>query len=203
MKIKKLIGSILTKYLVQRLRIKLFLLAKHYIKENSNILDIGCGVNGTINYNKLPKKINLYFVDLNKDYLKKASEKYSPKKALLGDLMKINLQKKFDVVFYAGVIQYIKKPEESLKKIRSLLSEKGVLIIATINKKSILRRLGLITTKPKKSNVLGYSEEHLYTEEELRKLLVKTGFKILSNKFTDNYAPLGADLILIASKNVG
>ena len=197
MNLKNKFGSLLTKYLVERLRFKLLFIFKRFCKPGYRVLDIGCGYRGSLNYNLFNKKINLSLLDVNQGYLEKAKKRYKPCKSYLGWFEKLKIRDKFDIIIFAGVIQYVKNPIKTLEKIHSLLKNNGFLIITTVNKNSFLRKMGIITTKLKKSKNKAYTERRLYTLDELKKLLKEQGFEIISTFGTDRFSLVGADLIIV------
>lgn len=103
------------------------------IKNNSYILDIGCGTGNLLGMLSKNKKLNLYGIDLSEDMLKIARIKLDGKAELkLGSV--INLEKEykiefFDYVFISDAFHHFPEQEKVIDKIKIILKENGKLII--------------------------------------------------------------------------
>jgi ubiquinone/menaquinone biosynthesis C-methylase UbiE len=159
------------------------------------ILDDGGG-NGSFNYSKhLDKKI--FSIDIKERDLSRFSN-VEFKKA---SAVKIPYEgNKFDCVCYAGVIQYVENYNKSLEEIKRVLKKDGRFIIATVNRNSLFRRIGVINPKPKKEA----GEYNMFNFREIIKLLDKHGFKVLKIEGVDFIKmprELCSNILITAKKN--
>lgn len=67
----------------------------------------------------------------------------------------------FDIVVFAGVIQYVHKHQQAFNEIFRVLKQDGVLILATVNDNCLWRRLGIIKNGPKND------ERYIYTFKDI------------------------------------
>jgi len=121
------------------------------------ILDDGGGINGSFDYNEFKDKI------VSSDILQGIDCQSLPYK-----------NNQFDCVIFAGVIQYIENPDKAMKEVCRVLKPKGHLILATINKHSLIKK------------ITGFKEEkQAYTLKEFKSLAEKYGFNVLDEKILD------------------
>ena len=121
------------------------------------ILDNGCGKKGSFDYREFSGKVTkadvIYGINCEKLPYKKSS---------------------FDCVIFAGVIQYVKNPEKAMKECNRVLKKGGFLIISTINKDSMVKKL------------TGFREEkRRFTMSAFVKFIENFKFKILRKNFLD------------------
>ncbi|MFA5857124.1 MAG: methyltransferase domain-containing protein [Candidatus Pacearchaeota archaeon] len=142
----------------------------NYVK-GRNVLDNGCN-KGSFIYEKHKDK-EIYATDINDS--KEIVIKRGAKEFKKADSERIPYKKEtFDCVVFAGVIQYIKDYDKALEEIKRVLKKDGRLIITTVNKGSIFRKIGLINPNPKKEA----GEYQILNINELAKILKNRGFKI-------------------------
>lgn len=91
------------------------------VKLDDTVLDIGCG-NGALTYDLAKKAKRVIGVDLNKENIKIAKEKYSAPniKYIVGDVVEDLPNEKFNVVVLSNVLEHIKNRVEFLNKIKYL-----------------------------------------------------------------------------------
>lgn len=91
------------------------------INSNDIVLDIGCG-NGALTYDIAKKAKNVIGIDLNKNNIAIAKEKYPAPNTeyIVGDVTGELPNKKFDVVILSNVLEHIENRVEFLKKIKDL-----------------------------------------------------------------------------------
>lgn len=154
-----------------------------YVKEDSLVLDVGCGTG--FRTSKLKRKTKrITGLDI-KNYVK---EKFkSDFKLILGDGEKMPFKDKhFDFVTCWDVIEHIKKDDLFLKEIFRILKPGGLLLLSTPNKKRLSNRLIGLFNKIEYPYYLGSNPDDVgdivhireYTEKELENLITKVGFKI-------------------------
>lgn len=161
MNLKNKIGKFIEKVTVKNLNNEI---TKHV--SGKIVLDNGCG-GGSFDYTKHEDKI-IHGIDFKK------SERYS------GIFKEANSSKlpyeddSFSCVVFAGVIQYIKDYDKAMQEISRVLRKNGKLIIASVNKDSMFRRLRIINPKPKKEA----GECNIFSYVELERVIIKNGFGI-------------------------
>ena len=113
-------------------------LVKKYVKDNQKILDVGCG-NGRLFSVLKNKNINYLGTDNCKELVDIAREKYKDYdngKFEVEDLLEMNFNKEFDLVFIIAVLQHIPSEElrlKALRKIKKALKPGGYLIMLNWN----------------------------------------------------------------------
>jgi len=156
------------------------LINKHIKKETVKICDVGCGT-GSFLKHIYTKKSNwdLHGIDLvENDH---DSIDYES-----GDFLKMEINKKYDVVTNFMVIEHVTDPHLFVSKMKISLKEDGLMVINTINSNSLIYRMARFLDK------LGFSTAHdrLYdphhlqhfNNESLKKLLEDEGMQIVSHK---------------------
>ncbi|MFA7707429.1 MAG: class I SAM-dependent methyltransferase [Candidatus Pacearchaeota archaeon] len=159
------------------------------------VLDNG-SARGSFIYEKHPEK-DIYSMDINaNEVINKRAKEFK-----IADSTKLPYKKnEFDCVVFAGVIQYVKDYEKSIEEIKRVLKDNGKLIIASVNRKSLFRRIGLINPMPKPEA----GEYQIFSFKELKDLLKKHDFEIKQEKGVD-FIPLPTQIcsnILIIAKNI-
>jgi len=132
------------------------------IDTRDEILDIGCGTGLVMNtFATLYPNSNFTGVDFSNsiDYAKQIAKENKLKntKWIKEDFLKVNLDKKYDVVICCGVLHHMPEYEEALAKIKKLLKPHGKLVIALYNP------LGKILRHIKKIN---YNSPTLFEDQE-------------------------------------
>jgi len=97
--------------------------------KNKIVLDCGCGDGLHINYIADTAK-KIVGVDLNtKKIAERNTKKHSNVKIIEADLMKMNLHKKFDIVYSIGVVHHTVNPKKTFENIKKHLKKNGRMII--------------------------------------------------------------------------
>lgn len=161
---KKAIGKWIERRTIKRLRRSIgrevweLLLKKSekLMKRNMfpKILDAGSGKDGSWDYgtdSAVTKADLCYGNDFNKPL--------------------VFMDNEFDIIVCAGVIQYLTETSLFMTELHRILKPGGVLIMATVNNKNWLRRLGLVKPTMKKD------EWVLFTRQSLEMFINKFGFK--------------------------
>jgi 2-polyprenyl-6-hydroxyphenyl methylase / 3-demethylubiquinone-9 3-methyltransferase len=187
------------KKLRNNLRKKLQEILREKSTKDSEILDIGCGSTGSLDYNKVCFS-KLTGTDILKENVLLFKKNYpSPKVNSWVQNANNPLNGDYEIIVSAGVVQYLEDPKEFILNIKKILKKEGILVIATINKNSLFRRLKILKNYPKGI------EKNLFNSKEIIWLLEKTGLKIVkkygSGFFNFFPAEINTDIILVA-KNV-
>lgn len=97
--------------------------------KNKEVLDCGCGGGQHINF-VAPYCRKITGIDLNTpDIARKNTRKYKNVNIIEGDIAKIRLKKKFDIVYSIGVLHHTDNPTKSFNNIKKMVKKKGKLII--------------------------------------------------------------------------
>jgi len=140
------------------------------VKNNSKILDIGCGFGFFLDIEK-KKGHDVYGSELNLECIKIMKEKNIPN---------INIENikntKFDLITLWTVFEHIINPNFFLKKISFLLNKKGKILINVPNLNSLTARI----LHKECSMFHGHQHLNFYSPNTLGNLLKKNGFKVFN-----------------------
>jgi len=143
-----------------------------FIKNNfKSIMDLGCGPATKAKDLLVPVCDDLTFVD--QPNTENIINQTVPTGKFYGvDLETINLEinKKFDIIICADVIEHIYKPEATLEFIKKHLSNNGYLIISTPERDVLRGKECLISPHP--------AHIREWNESEFKKMLTHFGFKV-------------------------
>jgi len=146
------------------------------LKDGFDVLDAGCGTGYLIKrlWEENPR-LNIIGVDISEKMLNIAKKRLKGRKIKLlkKDMEDLNLSDKFDIIVSNGNIHYIKNIEGFIQKCKSLLKENGQLILVDWSKDYLLFRVLKIYWK---FRIKPFTQ--IYTMEEIKDRLTKTGFKI-------------------------
>jgi len=121
------------------------------------ILDDGCGKKGSFDYGEFKNRITAADITMGIDSENLPYEDNS-----------------FDLVIFAGVIQYTNNPDKAMRECYRVLRKGGVLIITTINTNSFVKK------------IVGFRDEkRSYTFKEFEDYISKFSFKVLDKASID------------------
>lgn len=184
------------------------------LKNNESVLDIGCN-DGYLK--TLTKRNSFYGIDYSKNSLVKA-KKNGYIKVLFADLnsySKVKLNKKFDVIVFADVLEHLLHPEKVLKYfIKNNLKPNGKIIVSLPNVANFMIRTSLLFGKfdYTDAGILDRTHLHLYTTKSALDLIKATHLKVTKTLYASNnfgllikHAPflgslLGHNIILVCKK---
>lgn len=158
-----------------------------FVEKNKKILDVGCG-NGRLGryLNKSSKE--LVGIDISRKALDEAKPFYD--KVLLIDLEKnLNDQfqiKYFDIIIFADILEHLKYPQKLLISMRKFLKDDGYIITSIPNVAFYRNRLNLLLGKwdYKKEGILNIDHYKFFTLKTAKDLINKSGFRIISTKYS-------------------
>lgn len=146
--------------------------AAKFVK-NKRVLDIACGVGYGSNILKKNGANYILGIDINKKALLYAQKNYGDRKIKFtyGDITKINIQQKLDVIVCFETIEHIQSDFLAIKNLYNSLAKGGLLIISSPNRP---------ITSPTTRNIYDRPQNkfHIreYTPSELSSLLLQCGF---------------------------
>lgn len=150
--------------------------------KGKSLLDLGCG-NGSLALQYYKDLSHITFVDLSSFMLsqlkfeitKKKSEKNHPEVNIINeDITKVNINKKFDIIFAIGVLSYVCSLDEAFSVLKKHLAKDGHIILQYTNHTSpevVLKKTLLRTKQPD-------YVANLTTDKVISKLIDKAGLKI-------------------------
>jgi len=144
------------------------------MKDNSVILDAGCGTGNFLKILSENKTLKLYGIDISSKMLEIAKKKLRNRAKLsLIPAEKINYKNKFDYIFSTEAFHHFSGQEKAMKNFDLALKKKGQLIIVDLNFGRILNWIfHKIETGNNKMN----------SKKEFYKLFKKYGFKNIKQK---------------------
>jgi 2-polyprenyl-3-methyl-5-hydroxy-6-metoxy-1,4-benzoquinol methylase len=133
----------------------------NYLNDDIEVLDVGCGTGLVSNLFAMKYNSNFTSIDFSDsvDYAKDFAYKNEIKNVtwIKDDFLNFSTDKKFDVIICCGVLHHIPEHEQALVKMKSMLKEDGILILAVYN------RYGKILKRYFK---IKYYNEVLYQDQE-------------------------------------
>ncbi|HPS54275.1 MAG TPA: class I SAM-dependent methyltransferase, partial [Sedimentisphaerales bacterium] len=146
-----------------------------------SFLDVGCGPGNFLScMQRWFKNADICGLDANQQLLKYAAEHTENVKLSLGSAEKLPFeQKTFDVVSSFHVIEHLQNPDIFLCQANRILKDRGLLLLATPNTKSLAAR-----TMGKRWIGFRYDHISLRSAEQWHDAIVKNGFTILSQGTT-------------------
>ena len=165
--------------------------------EGKKVLDIGCGVGNLTKY-IMDKGFNVEGIDLSKEMLSIAKQKYSDIKFYEMNMKEITLRKKYDGIMLAYSLFHLTKKEviEVLPKYYDLLNSNGkILLILQYGQGE------RIVDEPLKKGLKIFI--NYYSQDEIIEILKNNNFKILYTdlKKSESEFELGNDkLVIICQK---
>jgi len=113
-----------------------FILNESGILELDNIsaLDIGCsnGFKTKLLLDKYKNITTIYGIDIDENAIKEANDNFKNNKKYLFEtktIEELNNNKKYDIIILSYVLQHLENPKDFLLKLKTFLSDRGVLII--------------------------------------------------------------------------
>jgi SAM-dependent methyltransferase len=153
--------------------------------EGRRLLDFGCGAGLFLELAE-QRGFDAYGVDLSPDSVAQANERLTKAQAFYGAPQEVPeiAAGGFDVITLWSVLAHLPRPLDDFRTFRELLAPGGVLLILTVNARSLL-------LKAYGSEWSGFTKNHLmfYSSETLPRLLRRTGFAGVG------YAPSYGDTI--------
>jgi len=154
-----------------------------YIAPGSKVLDVGCGGGSFLLLAR--QRFTCVGIEIS-EYLAGVAMKNSGIKVVVGDFHAADFgSEKFDAITLISLLEHFVDPAGVIQKCHSLLNDKGVLLIKTVNYDCINRKI-------KMAGWTGFRPpDHVvyFSPKNLKILLTKAGFsktKFLAYPFSDN-----------------
>lgn len=129
-----------------RLRLEQYTdLLKPVIKSTTKILEIGCYTADILDF--LPENINYTGIDFDADAIKIAKQKGGRVFFVNLEKEEIKLSEKYDIIICTEVLEHLIDPSRLMRKIKTLLTKEGYILISLPNENTIYHRI---------MSVLGY-----------------------------------------------
>ena len=105
---------------------ELYKILSRHLKENSTLLELGCGPGNDITY--LNKHYSVTGSDLSDEFLKRCKKKFKDLSFVKLDTISINTDKTYDCIFSNKVLHHlaIEELEKSLKRQQKVIKSNGI-----------------------------------------------------------------------------
>lgn len=144
------------------------------IKENSRILDVGCGTGNFLSIlEKNYKTLKLYGIDISREMLRIAENKLRRSILLIDSAEEMKFKNEFDYVFSTEAFHHFSNPKKAVKNFYDALKKKGKLIIVDFEMGFIFNFL-FHTIEPGNNKIL--------SRLEFRNLFKENNFKNIKQK---------------------
>ncbi len=148
---------------------------KRYLLKGAGILDVGCS-NGDFLDLFSQDGYKCEGVEFGEDAYNQSSKKY---KVYFGDLKDLNIESRYDLIIFRGVIQYLLSPKEDLKKAITLLKDEGMIFITSSpNAESLCFNLFL----DKFTLPVNTTNYYMFSEKILTKFLTENGMRLFAKE---------------------
>jgi len=164
----------------------------HMVPEGSKVLDFGCS-SGNFGAALIRlRKCKVDGLEIDPDDAKQARKK-------LGKVYQVNIEheddkqidRDYDVIYFGDVIEHLVDPIAVLKKVRTYLSPKGVVIFSIPNMGHIGVRLALLKGDfdYTETGLLDKTHLHFYTLKEIKRVFAEAGYNIEDIDFVEKDYP--------------
>lgn len=155
------------------------------LSHKNNVLEVGCG-KGTFLRELARRGISCEGIDFSKEMIESAKKvcQGHPLTLHYGDFTTHSFPKKYDCVILSAIIEHIEDDTAFMKKVASILTEKGEIILLT-------------SAHPWLYSVFDKQAHHYrrYSKKQLHALLQQAGFTLISSKY---WNILGFPFLLLA-----
>ncbi len=158
-----------------------------YIPENAvNILEVGCGEGNFISLLKSDER-ELWGVEMNDLAAQKATEVC--KFVLSGDFDSVYEQLPayhFDCIIFNDVLEHLYTPQEVIRRVKTLLSPTGVLVVSIPNFRFISNLIEILIEgefryKPE-GGILDDTHIRFFTKKSMKRMFEEEGYKVLTQE---------------------
>ncbi|MFA6570381.1 MAG: class I SAM-dependent methyltransferase [Bacteroidota bacterium] len=155
-----------------------------YVPQDCKVLlDVGCGDGSFGKLVKSEMGAEVWGIELNHTFAELAKEKMD--KVFQGELQNnivLLPENKFDCISFNDVLEHFTQPDEILKNIKNLLSEKGVVIASIPNVRYIKNLKELLFDKDwryREEGILDYTHYRFFTKKSIIRMFDECGYEII------------------------
>ncbi|QOJ79369.1 class I SAM-dependent methyltransferase [Infirmifilum lucidum] len=159
-------------------------LLETYLPEGTGI-DVGAGTG--VFAEKLSRNREIVCLDPSESMLRLARERCMHSIVGVGEYPPLR-SRSVDFAYMVTVVEFLEDPSSIFKAIGSLLKEKGVLVVLSIERESPWGRLYMRLAAERADPVL--SKARFYTRREVEEILLASGFAVRGRASTLDYEPL-------------
>ncbi|MBU2592177.1 methyltransferase domain-containing protein [Patescibacteria group bacterium] len=155
------------------------------------ILDIGCAEGKLGKYLRRQKGAVVFGVDISSKAIKEAKKSLDGAYRLDIETEALPfLQKSFDVIICADVLEHLYDPLAVLKKLKIYLKDKGIFVLSIPNIANIKVRWRLLWGKfdYEESGIMDYSHIRFFTKKSALNLMRKAGIKALRIDYSPGFS---------------
>jgi methionine biosynthesis protein MetW len=156
------------------------------------VLDIGCGTGRLGEKLRLEKNCYVVGVEANDQAVSLAKQRLND--VILADIERLSslpyLEKNFDVIVFADVLEHLKDPKKALTFFKEYLKDEGYIIASIPNVANWTVRIKLLLGRwnYKERGLLDKTHVRFFTLITAKKLMDDCGFKIVSLKSTSGWS---------------
>lgn len=111
----------------------------HLVPNNSNVLDVGCGRGGLLEYLRDKKNCRVVGIDISDNAIQICSEKGI--NVMKCDLDVDEISGTYDVIILSAVVEHLIEPLPILTKLRNNLNKNGCIIVGVPNFSHLIARI--------------------------------------------------------------
>jgi len=158
------------------------------VPKGSSVLDVGCGT-GTLGAELRKKNCTVFGIEYSKESADLASKRLN--KVILSDIESEipKIDRKFDVIIFADVLEHLKNPETVLKSYLRFIKPSGIVVISLPNIANWTIRLKLLfgNLTPTETGILDKTHLHFYTLKTAKRMIESVGLKISRIDLNPNF----------------
>lgn len=167
---------------------------RQYLHPGSRVLDIGCASGQFLDLFQR-NGYSCYGVEFGEEAGRRAGEKY---KVWIGEFPNMDIDEKFDLIIFRGVIQYLIQPKKYFEKAISLLNKNGLIFITSSpNSESLCFNL----FKEKFRLPVDITDYYAFSQSLLSDYFINKGFVLWGEKYfyeETPYANVYEDIINVS-----
>ena len=163
-----------------------------FVENNCRVLDVGCAY-GDLGALLKEKGCYVVGVEIDEARAKEASQKLD--EVVVGDIEKMDLEKKFskpfDVIVLGDILEHLVDPEAVLTKVRRILIDNGYIVVSLPSIGYWRARAKIFLGKFEYTSGGVFEKTHLrfFTYSTAKHMIEKCGYKVVAEAYT--YQPWG------------
>ena len=148
-------------------------------KAKGNVLDIGCN-DGLIDLHIKNRVDKITGVDISKNLVDIAKSRKINAFVCDAENLSPLYRKSFDTVMILETLEHLENPSKCLKEIKKVLKKDGRLLLTVPSAYGFITQLLEVKSKLQNKNA---PIHHMYKKNEIREVLEKNGFRIVSSSY--------------------